>query len=324
MSETPELWQIPLVGPAVWTSAELGSDQNWTHQLTPKELAELHSATNLASSWGLQSKSFVRADLPLPNLDPIIARMRRQLDIGRGLFLLQALNVQEYRLDQFLGLGCILATSLDCSLISQNSAGEQICLVTDCNETQIDEYKARGHRGRTEMLHHSDSSDIVVLLCVHAAKSGGATSVCSSAAVYNAILQENANNLLALQKGFFFDMTGKTDAGVSQYRVPIFSNNGPEIKCQYNKKRIEVGMQTAGIPLSQAELGALERMSHFACHPDLALRFVLHPGDILFINNFRVLHARDAYEDWPQPERKRLLIRFWLNRQESATTLPSQ
>ena len=37
------------------------------------------------------------------------------------------------------------------------------------------------------------------------------------------------------------------------------------------------------------------------------------PGDIQWLNNHVILHSRTAYEDHPEPERKRLLLRLWLN-----------
>jgi len=37
------------------------------------------------------------------------------------------------------------------------------------------------------------------------------------------------------------------------------------------------------------------------------------PGDIQFLHNHTILHARSAYEDWPEVERKRHLLRLWLS-----------
>ena len=78
-------------------------------------------------------------------------------------------------------------------------------------------------------------------------------------------------------------------------------------------------MRKAGVPFSSAETAALECMSDLARRPEFSMRFDLQPGDLLLLNNSRVLHARDAYEDWPQPDRKRLLIRFWLKGQQGAS-----
>ena len=35
-------------------------------------------------------------------------------------------------------------------------------------------------------------------------------------------------------------------------------------------------------------------------------------GDMQFINNHIILHAREEYEDYDEPERKRHLLRAWI------------
>jgi hypothetical protein len=36
------------------------------------------------------------------------------------------------------------------------------------------------------------------------------------------------------------------------------------------------------------------------------------PGDVQLVHNHTILHDRTAFEDWPEPERKRHLLRLWL------------
>ena len=38
----------------------------------------------------------------------------------------------------------------------------------------------------------------------------------------------------------------------------------------------------------------------------------LQPGDIQLVHNHTILHDRTAFEDYPEPERKRHLLRLWL------------
>lgn len=39
---------------------------------------------------------------------------------------------------------------------------------------------------------------------------------------------------------------------------------------------------------------------------------ILAPGDIQFLTNSHVLHARTAYEDFPPPYPRRHLLRLWV------------
>lgn len=308
----------PVVGLSVWTAAELRADNSWLHRLTTIELAELHNATLDASARKQQPQQLEQADFSFPVLSSVIRRIRHELDTGRGLFLFRGLNVKDYSLNQLTMLHSGLTLQLGGIFVPQNLTGELICSVTDHSEAQLNEPQARGHRGRAEMLPHNDSADIVSLLCVCAAKRGGTTSVCSSASVHNEIFRRNPTHLTPLRRGFYFDLTGKTEAGVSQHRLPVFYYEEDRVVCQFNRSRIECGMRKAGMPLSTAEIAALDDLGDLAQHPIFALRLQLRPGDILFLDNARVLHARDAYADWTAPDRKRLLLRLWLTRQVGA------
>jgi hypothetical protein len=48
----------------------------------------------------------------------------------------------------------------------------------------------------------------------------------------------------------------------------------------------------------------------------LALHMILEVGDIQFLSNEHVLHARTAYKDFPPPEPRRHLMRLWLSTPE--------
>ena len=49
-----------------------------------------------------------------------------------------------------------------------------------------------------------------------------------------------------------------------------------------------------------------------ASDPSLNLVMEFQPGDMQFVHNHTILHDRTAFEDFPEPERKRHLLRLWL------------
>jgi len=57
---------------------------------------------------------------------------------------------------------------------------------------------------------------------------------------------------------------------------------------------------------------ALDVLDELLSRRDLRVEFDLKPGDMYFINNRWVLHNRTAFEDHPEPERRRHLVRLWL------------
>ena len=53
--------------------------------------------------------------------------------------------------------------------------------------------------------------------------------------------------------------------------------------------------------------------ARIAASPELYFDMDLAPGDIQWLSNHTILHARTGYGDYPEPERKRHLLRLWLS-----------
>jgi hypothetical protein len=50
----------------------------------------------------------------------------------------------------------------------------------------------------------------------------------------------------------------------------------------------------------------------------------LDPGKASFLNNYTVMHARSEFDDWEQPDKKRLMLRLWLDVDRKARPLVRQ
>ena len=74
----------------------------------------------------------------------------------------------------------------------------------------------------------------------------------------------------------------------------------------------EAGEAAAGRPMGGAELAVLDRFEEVTKRPELMLEFTLQPGEMYFINNYTILHARTAFEDFEEEDRRRHLLRLWL------------
>ena len=85
------------------------------------------------------------------------------------------------------------------------------------------------------------------------------------------------------------------------------------LSCRFNKRQIELGMDRAGVALTDLERAAIAYVREASLSDAYLLRMDFQPGDIQLLNNHVILHMRDEYEDWPEPERQRLLLRVWLN-----------
>lgn len=315
----------PVTEPAAWTTEDLAADRSWLQTLTPAELAEIDVAVAVVRSKGLATFEFTRDDFPLPRLGARLRDIARDLEHGRGVVLLRGLAPERYDIDALYALYWGLAVHLG-TPISQNAKGDLIGQVTDSGQ-DYQTKNVRGYTTRAALRPHCDASDVVGLLCVHPAKTGGASCIASAATIYNTILAERPEFIAPLCRGFHFDLRGEgvTDDPdeVTFNRVPVFSYFDGWLSCRYNGKTIIDGMAKSGAPLSDDDLAAVEFVRALAMRPGIRFDMGFRPGDIQLLNNHMVLHSRTDFEDWPEPARKRRLLRLWLNLDHGRALAPA-
>ena len=100
---------------------------------------------------------------------------------------------------------------------------------------------------------------------------------------------------------------------VTETPIPVFSFQDGYLSVNYLRAYIDMAADETGEPLSDEEVAALDLIDEIAHDENFALKFITEPGEAVFFNNLTMLHNRTAYEDWPEPERKRYLLRLWLS-----------
>jgi hypothetical protein len=169
-----------------------------------------------------------------------------------------------------------------------------------------------------EQRPHSDPSDVVALMCINGAKSGGVSRIASAIAIYNQLLAERAQDLATLYRGFHHDLRGdespEAPFGCTPMPIPVYRWYGGALSCVFNATSARQAAERMNRPLPAQELAVLDRMVELAHGDAFRLDMTFQPGDIQLLNNFTVLHWRTGYEDWAEPDRKRRLYRMWLNR----------
>jgi len=302
-------------GPAVWTTQDMIEDTSWIIPFEAEEIAELERAVSRVMSRGKELYSFCREDFELPQFAPRLAECAHDVEFGRGVALWRGLDVSIYDEAElkvlYWGMGVHLGIP-----IHQNAKGEMIGHVRDSGRNYMSK-NVRGYTTQARLAPHCDSSDVVTLLCVHPSKSGGESLIASSGAIYNRLLKDHPDYLEPLFAGFHFDLRGEgaTDDPdeVTFARVPVFSDHEGWLSCRYNQKTIIDGQEKAGVPLAGSALKAVEKVGELAMSDGIRYDMVFQKGDIQILNNHTVLHSRTAFEDWPEPERKRNLMRMWIN-----------
>ena len=313
---------VAVTGASAWRGADLAGTEGWSHRLAAAEVEELAAALRGVRSRGLATTAITRADFPLPVLAPRLRVLVEQARTGLGLFLLTGLPPDRFDEDDreavFWGIGTHLGRP-----VSQNSHGELLGRVMDQGRT-YGSANTRGYQTRARLDFHTDRCDLVGLLCQRRAKEGGLSSVVSTTAVHNEILRTRPDLLPILFRGFHYSEREAADSaeGVSARPIPVFSRQSDVLSCRFIRNPIETAAQRRGVPLTEAEREALELMSNLSAREDMRLDMMLEPGDMQFCNNYTTAHARTEFEDWPEPERRRLMLRLWLSFDERRPLAP--
>jgi alpha-ketoglutarate-dependent taurine dioxygenase len=306
----PAMPMQPLVDPAGWRPADLAANEDWIYELSDDEKDDIRNAVADARRHGRDILQVTRENFPLPHLDAGLRQMYDELLEGRGFVLVRGMPIDDFDTTQaaiaFWGIGMRFGRAL-----SQNAKGHVLGHVKDFGGDYADP-KVRGYQTRAEMNFHSDQCDYVALLCVQPSKSGGASRIASTVTVYNEMLRESPALVQALVDEFYLTKHGEVSPGQRPwYRMPLFSFQDGYFTARAAGAHVRKAQGLPGVPnFTETQLAALKAYQEIArrVHFDMDFR----PGDIQILHNHVTLHTRTAFEDWPEPERKRHLMRMWL------------
>jgi TfdA family taurine catabolism dioxygenase TauD len=307
----------PLIeGPSAWTGAELrGREGEWTYWLSAAEIAEIETAIRAVEARGLDMADVGRADFRLPTLGPVLDRLRAEVVDGRGFVLLRGMPVEDRPIAEsamaYWGIGSYFGSAR-----SQNARGHLLGHVYDLGQgLSATNPNLRSYATAELQNFHIDRCDVVALLCLRRAKSGGLSSIVSSMTVHNVMAQRRPDLLERLYQPFPVDRRGEVPEGKAPfYEAPVFNAYCGHVSVLYSRLHIGSAQRfPEARRLTAEDIEALDMLAELAGDPELRLDMNFMPGDIQFLHNHTILHARSAYEDWPEPERKRHLLRLWLS-----------
>jgi hypothetical protein len=298
-----------VIDPAGWRAAEV--KQASIFPLDDGHIAELDAALASVERKGLAIEAITRADFPLDRLAVLMGEIRRSLMDGLGFVLMRNFPVERYSRRQavaaYWGLGTYLG-----SAVMQNALGHMLGHVKDLGYDKNDP-NYRNYHTSQDIDFHADKCDIVGLLCLQTAKAGGESRIVSSITVYNEMLKRRPDLVAEMVKPLYRDRRGEVPAGTEPwYTLPMFCFQDGYLSVRGGSLFVKSAQRFAEVPrLSPAQLEALDLLQELSIECSLDMDF--RPGDIQFLHNHVILHARTEYEDWPDEGRKRHLLRLWLN-----------
>jgi hypothetical protein len=298
-------------GQASWDAATLGSDTSWIFNLSKAALGEVERAGKAVLESGLPLRDIGADKLPMPGLRKEFEAMGRQLSEGRGVLLVRGLKAVELGAKEMRAQLWALGTCLGVG-VSQNPRGHYLGEVIDLSDQQD---SARPFQRGGELLMHRDPIDVVGLLCVRHAKAGGLSRVASAAHIHNLILKERPDLLPALYEGFVYhrlDEDRGDTAAFTPHRVPVYARGeSGALSCHFIPQPIDRAAKH-GFALDARQREAIDFFVEVAKRPGVYFDMNLMPGEVQFLNNRAILHARTDYEDFPELERRRHMLRLWL------------
>lgn len=300
-------------GPGVWYGRDLQRRSDWIRTFGAAELAELDSAVRAFASSGKPLTDISPSSFALPRLGATLGEILSELLEGRGFAMLRGFPVERYTREQqaiaYLGIGSWFGSAR-----SQNAKGHLLGHVKDLG-LDIGDPKVRYYQTRRKLEYHTDSVDIVGLLCLKTAKSGGESYIASSMTVYNEVRARRPDLLSALFEPFPTDRRGEVPEGMKPwFDMPIFHWHGGRLSCIYVRQYIESAQKhfPEARRLSREQVDAMDLMDELLNDPAIHLSMAFLPGDMQFLHNHQILHSRNDFENWPEPERHRHLLRLWL------------
>lgn len=298
--------------PSAWYGPAMAARSDWIESLSAAELDELAVASTPWLSARADWSALSRGRFVLPTLAPRLARVQRELLEGRGFVLWRGLPLASWGRRQcavaFYGLGAHLGRAL-----SQNAQGHLLGHVRDLGLSSLDP-SVRIYQTRERQTFHSDSADLVGLLCLQGARRGGASALVSSTTLYNELRARRPELAACLFEPLATDRRGEVPPGAKPYfEIPVFNWFAGRLSAIYQRQYINSAQRFADAPrLNVQQCEALDLLDALADDPALHFTMELQPGDMQFVHNHTLLHDRTAFDDWPEPQRRRHLLRLWL------------
>jgi hypothetical protein len=306
----PAIPMQPIVDPAGWYPADLAANQDWIYTLTDVEAAEVRAVVATIEERGLDILEIGPGDLDMPHFDQTLAMLHDELLEGRGFFLLRGVPVADFNHAQAAAAYWTIGTRLGRAL-SQNKKRHMLGHVKDFGGDYASA-NVRGYQTNAELIFHCDLSDYVGLLCRHPAKSGGASRIASNVTVYNEMLKICPELVEELIADVHISRIGEILPGQDPwYKLPVFSFHGGYFSGRGAGDHVLKALGLPGVPdFSDKQRAAFKAFGTVVQQHYFDMDF--RPGDIQILHNHVTLHTRTTFEDWPEPERKRHLIRLWL------------
>jgi hypothetical protein len=300
--------------PRAWYAEELALDRSWIQHLPPEAVAGFDAALAHAKAVNKSMLDMTAEDFPLNGAASQALADAFAATQGRwGMCLLKGFPVERWSRDEarlaYWGIGLHVGVAR-----TQNRASDIMSDVLDVGGS----YKTKNGRGyntNAGLDFHQDSCDVVALLTLQTAKSGGTSKVVNSMALRDEVARLRPDLIPVLKAPFYHSYQGTQDPSQPPfYRCPILGSDPYYFAFRTNRKNSDAAQRDfPEVPrLTTLQSEALDLLDTLMPDPRLCFSMTLDRGDLQLLNSFVTLHSRTEFEDYEEPEKKRHLLRLWL------------
>ena len=301
--------------PRGWKRADLEQDQSWVHRLSEQEIHDLEAGLRHVLALNKKEFELAAADFPVTAVtEQLLKRTMDATQTGLAICVLRGFPVARWSKADMRTLFWCMGLRVGVP----RPQGKQSQYVSDVLNTG-GTYRGgtgRGYNTNSKLDFHADGSDVVGLMCLHTAQSGGKSLISSSLSAYEELARRRPDLAKVLTEPFYFSRQGEHAAEETPYyQASIVGFKDGRFACRHIRNHITGAQLTfENVPrLSALQTEALDMFDALLASEEICYHMDLQQGDFQFLNNHVVLHARTEYEDFPEPERKRHLLRLWLS-----------
>tara|TARA_B110000438_G_scaffold189176_1_gene180782 strand:- start:857 stop:1909 length:1053 start_codon:yes stop_codon:yes gene_type:complete len=297
-----------------WLGSELQKKPDlWESHLSLKFISDIEQAANYFLSLDIDLSEINRDSFPLKVFDGYLSELALKLLDGIGFEVIKGLPVKRYSPEMiatiFFGIGAHLGDAR-----SQNADGHLLGHVRDIGANSNDQ-NTRIYQTSQRQTFHTDSADVVGLICINDAKKGGDSLLVSAVTIFNHMVELRPDLVEYLFDPIATDRRGEVPTGELPYlTIPPLSLEDNLLTVFYQRQYIDSAQRfDDAMKLSKRHVEALDLFDTLANDPALHLSMRLRPGDMQFVYNHAFLHDRTGFVDWAEPNKKRHLLRLWLS-----------
>lgn len=313
----------PVTTAAAWRGDELSQRDEWIYHFSTEQVAELEALGTRFIEEDPDLRTVRAEDYPLDACIEAIRSWSHDVDYGRGFVLARGLRTHLYSDALSAAIYFILGMHMG-EPMRQNELGDLLDHVYATSDKTMEDPTALSSKIRDVLPFHSDSSDLVALMCLRPARSGGLSCLVSGAQIYNEILERRPDLAPLLLEPFHWDWRRQDhNAPANTYTSPIISIVDGVFSMYAGSLYIFTAQEYPGVPeLTPEQVEVLKLFDEITYEPGMAIEMDFRPGDIQWLSNYAALHSRTLYHDHPEPQRRRHLLRLWLRHDVGRPIVP--